>query len=119
MSFGDWLLDCRLAGQDNDMTRFFSGMFNLNTHEIIERVRIDNMFLASGNLSRYDFIGCTHSFDNDIRVLSEVLKWKILPKYDRDNYFPNRKTTDSLTESEILTIRNTQRFDSFLWEKGH
>jgi len=117
MPFEDWLADVKIAGQDNDVVRFFSGMSNLNTHEITRKVNAFDFRIADENLKTYDFVGNIEDFDNDIIDLAKLLKWKKIPEYKKDNYFPNRITVDDLTDEEVHLIGKTQFYDIALWNR--
>ena len=57
MKFKNWLLDCRLAAQNNDEIRFLSGCENLNTDEILYPMSQADYDMALDNLHNFFFIG--------------------------------------------------------------
>ena len=115
IGFFEWLHDVKIAGQDNGMTRFLSGMNVLNTYDITNKVTKDNYNLAEKNLAKYSFVGLTEFFDFGILELAHALNWDDIPEYEDMYVYPDRLHFKDLTSSEMSEVQESQKFDFYLY----
>jgi len=115
ISFMDWLSSCKMADQDNSLTRFLSGCENLNTDPTKYRMCREDYILATENSKNLSFVGSISNFDTEIERLANTLSWEHIPKYGRDNAYPDHRYSKDLTNEELDLINETQRFDIALY----
>jgi len=116
ISFHDWLSSCRMADQDNSMTRFLSGCENLNTDPIKYKMCESDLDQARMSIGNFSFIGSVEKFDRDVRRLANKLSWSAIPTYGRSNAHPNHPTEKSIPLEDLELIHKTQYFDFRLHE---
>jgi len=116
IDFSTWIRDCKIASQDNGMTRILSGMDNINTHDIKRKVTEDDFEKAKKHLYTYSFIGLTETLDFDLISLSNLLKWNKIPQKPRAWSYPNRKHSIDLNSSDVKYLYETQKYDFELYE---
>ena len=115
MGFQTWLLDCKLAAQDNDEIRFLSGCENLNTDGIKYNMSQSDFVMARRNLKKFDFVGFTENFDNEIITLAKILGWNSIPEYVRSNVGPVENKMSNLSIAGKNTVRSTNNYSLALW----
>lgn len=115
ISFMDWLSSCRMADQDNSLTRFLSGCENLNTDPTKYRMCGEDWNLAIENSKNLSFVGSISNFDTEIERLANALSWENIPEYGRDNAYPDHRYTKDLTNEELDLIEEMQRHDIALY----
>ena len=113
--FKDWLLDRKLAAQDNDEVRFLSGCENLNTNTIKYNMARSDYRMAVRNLGDFSFVGFKENFDNDIISLSKLLNWKSIPEYTKANVGPVENHTRNLSIEDVAVINHTNNYSISLW----
>ena len=115
MSIVEWLSDIKIASQDNGITRFLSGNSNLNTDKITNKIELEDSHLAIKNIKKFDFIGITETFDQNIKLLAEELDWEDIPKYGMNNNYQDRRHKEDLSIEEQDFICISQLYDLWLY----
>lgn len=118
MKFRDWLLDRKLASQDNNITRFISGTKNLNTDELINTIGSIDFKVAVRNLTNFYFVGMLDTFTKSIEMLANKLHWSSIPEYGVENKTPHGISKSDLSVEDVDLIKLTQGFDYLLWDKA-
>ena len=114
MSITDFVESGVAVGMNNGQCRFLNGdldeyAFNECDEQLLNQVK-DNIE------KHFVWVGLTERFDESVLLLADLMKWKKLPFYFRENVSKTRKPARAISDQDIKAIQHYNKYDLELYE---